>query len=73
MSQPAAAPELVSDMVCTCVDHCSKDYICSVNEQPFTTVCECRGSLGKGDICPNLFTMLAGISVDDPVEDDISI
>lgn len=60
MTQAAAPPELLSDLVCTCSDLCADDCVCSHNEQPCTHACRCEGQL-KDQVCENLFTMLAHV------------
>ena len=42
MSQPVAPPELLSDLVCECVDLCEQGCICSLNEQSCTQACDCK-------------------------------
>jgi hypothetical protein len=69
MTQPPAAPELLSDLVCNCSNLCSDDCVCSGNEQPCTIACSCKGVL-QGQICENLFTMLANVETDDYGDDD---
>ncbi|WAR29752.1 hypothetical protein MAR_003320, partial [Mya arenaria] len=40
MSQPAAAPELLNDLVCEC-EICSETCVCFANRQPCTVACSC--------------------------------
>ncbi|WAQ94372.1 hypothetical protein MAR_006843, partial [Mya arenaria] len=43
MSQPAAAPELLNDLVCEC-EICSETCVCFANRQPCTVACSCTGN-----------------------------
>ncbi|KAH3834576.1 hypothetical protein DPMN_107906 [Dreissena polymorpha] len=36
MTQAAAAPELMSDLVCCCTNSCDAECVCCSNEQPCT-------------------------------------
>lgn len=46
MSQPAAAPELLNDLVCVCDgDACSTSCKCEENEQPCTYACNCEAKM----------------------------
>ncbi len=42
MSQAAAAPELLNDIVCDCQDSCSQQCVCIKNNQPCTQACLCE-------------------------------
>jgi len=66
MSQPAAVPELLSDLVCVCSDQCVASYNCSSNEQPCTQACACQGKVQGDDsvLCNNIFTVLASVTGD---------
>ena len=64
MSQPVAPPELLSDLVCDCVDLCEQGCICSLNEQPCTQACDCKANVDGNDVCMNIFTILAIIRDD---------
>ena len=54
MTQPPAPPELLSDLVCSCLDNCCDNCICCSSEQPCTQACECQDQN-----CNNIFTFLA--------------
>ena len=69
MDQAMAAPELLSDLVCSCVDLCSEECVCSHNEHPCTKACGCEGTLVE-PICENLFTILASVQTGVDLEDD---
>ncbi|WAQ95823.1 hypothetical protein MAR_028513, partial [Mya arenaria] len=43
MSQPAAAPELLNDLVCGC-EISSETCVCFANRQPCTVACSCTGN-----------------------------
>ncbi|WAR05623.1 hypothetical protein MAR_020992 [Mya arenaria] len=54
MSQPAAAPELLNDLVCGC-EICSESCVCFANRQPCTVACSCTGNTNTDDMmCTNL-------------------
>ncbi len=41
MTQNIAAPELLNNLICSCVDQCLADCSCSMNNQPCTAACSC--------------------------------
>ncbi|XP_053373036.1 uncharacterized protein LOC123541526 [Mercenaria mercenaria] len=59
MAQPAAAPELLSDLVCNCVDLCESSCCCASAEQPCTTACECKAFVDDVGCCKNIYTYLS--------------
>ena len=61
MSQRAAPPELLSDLVCFCANKCTEDCVCMQNEQPCTVACSCNGCTDAQECCENIFTILAAV------------
>jgi hypothetical protein len=53
MSQAAAAPELLNNIVCDCSDTCDSNCSCSQNSQPCTGACPCEAE----DTCLNVHTL----------------
>jgi hypothetical protein len=53
MTQTAAAPELLNDIVCDCSDDCLSNCSCFQNNQPCTTACPCDAK----DSCLNALTL----------------
>ena len=46
LSHPIAAPKLLTDLVCYCVDYsCDADCMCLNNNQPCTADCSCKAVL----------------------------
>lgn len=70
MTQAAAAPELLSDLVCVCSNSCDDECICCSNEQPCTEACDCKGSVADESTCHNLFTILANVESDDLFDEE---
>lgn len=51
MSQQAAAPELLNDLVCSCPPYgCNENCTCLTNDQPCTAQCDCQAVLPEDDI-----------------------
>ena len=42
MTQSPAAPELLNDIVCECLNACVEKCICYKNSQPCTAACSCE-------------------------------
>ncbi|CAC5394530.1 unnamed protein product [Mytilus coruscus] len=62
ISQSAAAPELLNNLICECDEHnCSKNCTCLENEQDFTAACSCGASADIADetTCNNPMTIEA--------------
>ena len=58
MNQPAAAPELLNDVVCQCSpDNYENDCVCRECEQPCTAACSCAATCPlDGNACANPLT-----------------
>jgi len=70
MSQPAAAPELLNDLVCECLV-CNEKCVCLANHQPCTVACCCSGNTQTDDImCTNIFTLTSEFSHEIESSDD---
>ena len=59
MNQSVAAPELLSDMVCSCRDLCEADCVCESLQQPCTMACSCESVTETNFCCRNIYTALA--------------
>lgn len=74
MTQSAAAPELLNDLVCECtVSGCNEDCTCAINLQPCTAACVCKAQLPEDDeeaICNNPFTLTAMFEEDTGSDSD---
>lgn len=59
MTQAAAAPELLSDVVCECKDMCDALCPCTPLEQPCTVACGCEAATEGKTCCRNIYTILS--------------
>ncbi|WAQ97270.1 hypothetical protein MAR_029960 [Mya arenaria] len=70
MSQPAAAPELLNDLVCRC-EICSETCVCFANRQPCTVACSCTENTNTDDMmCTNVNTLESVLVKDTESSDD---
>ena len=63
MTQPIAAPELLNDHVCSCIEICDDRCICFKHEQPCTVACSCKADdLSNGEyVCTNMYTIVSSM------------
>ena len=75
MSQSAAPPELMNDLVCKCSNGlCDEACSCFCNEQPCTTASVCKAAMpwdeqSENEICLNIFTILSFEDVNESEEE----
>lgn len=56
MTQEAAAPELINDIVCDCTDTCQSQCCCGIHNQPCTSACACTSNAAEC-ICLNEYSL----------------
>ena len=73
MSQGVAAPELLNDVICQCVNNCDDECLCHQHKQPCTLACKCTAadqSEDEDNYCQNLYTLLPDCIHEEIEEED---